>query len=145
MGSAHNTTCTSHFISTGGCQRQLVCTHPHPPPATTMRPSALRSTDPANYHASKALRGVVSRGSGVVSGIDFIYVFIALALLAGTYLHSSTFRLIASAFCGIGGALRGCLGRASEGIWGYMGVSGGSWGHLGVCRVYFVSETAQVE
>jgi len=34
--------------------------------------------------------------------------------LLGMGLHSSTFRLNVSAFCGIGGALRGCLG----GVWG---------------------------
>jgi len=49
----------------------------------------------------------------------------------GMGLHSSTFRLNVSAFDGIGGAFRGCLG--------------GVKGHYGVFRVYFVSETAQVE
>jgi len=39
----------------------------------------------------------------------------------GRGLRSFTFRLNLSAFCGIGGALRGCLG--------------GVWGCLGVCRV----------
>jgi len=46
-------------------------------------------------------------------------------------LHSSTIQLNVSAFCRIGGALMGRLG----GIRGCQGMS----------RVYFVSETAQVE
>jgi hypothetical protein len=45
--------------------------------------------------------------------------------------HLSIGRLIISASCGIGGAIRGCLG-------------GAQW-VLGGIRVYFVSETAQVE
>ena len=59
----------------------------------------------------------------------------------GRGLHSSTFRLNLSAFRGIGvhlgviyGVSRGCLG----GVRGYEG-------DQGVCRVCFVSETAQVE
>ena len=54
---------------------------------------------------------------------------------SGRVLHSFNYRLNRSAFCGIGGALRGCLG----GVWE---VSGGIWGCF---RVYFVSETAEVE
>jgi hypothetical protein len=50
-------------------------------------------------------------------------------------LHSSTFRLNLSTFCGIGGAFSGCLG-------GVLEVSGGIGGCLGCI---FVSETAQVE
>ena len=42
-------------------------------------------------------------------------------------LHSSTFRLNVNDFCGIGGVFRGSLGGR------------------GMSRVYFVSETAQVE
>ena len=83
MGSAHNTTRANQ--------------------GDHQRPSALRAPDPANYHASKALGGVVSRGSGVVSGIDFIYVFIALGSHCWQSLtHPSTFRLIVSALCGKG-------------------------------------------
>jgi hypothetical protein len=41
----------------------------------------------------------------------------------GRGLHSSTFQLSLSAFCGIGGAFRGCLG-------GVQGVSGGIRGWL---------------
>jgi hypothetical protein len=50
-------------------------------------------------------------------------------------LHSSNFRLNVSAFCAIGGALRGSLG----GCEGCFSV------YEGLFRVYFVSETAQVE
>ena len=50
-------------------------------------------------------------------------------------LHSSTFRLNVSAFRGIGVAYRGCSGNIEEVFGGIRGVS----------RVYFVSETAQVE
>ena len=39
-------------------------------------------------------------------------------------LHSSTFRLNVSAFCGIGGVSRGCL----EGVWEVMGVIRGCLG-----------------
>jgi hypothetical protein len=53
----------------------------------------------------------------------------------GRGLHSSTFRLNLSAFCGIRGAIRGCQGVVRGGIRRYYGVF----------RVYFVSETAQVE
>ena len=53
-------------------------------------------------------------------------------------LHSSTFRLNVSAFCGTGGTFRGCLG-------GVKGVFRRSQGYLGVFKVYSVSETAQVE
>ena len=56
----------------------------------------------------------------------------------GRGLHSSTFRLNLSAFWGIGvriGVVRGWLG----------GVIGGIEQHQGVLRVYFVSETAQVQ
>jgi hypothetical protein len=49
----------------------------------------------------------------------------------GRGLDSSTFRLNVSAFYGIGGALRGC----SEGV----------MGREGVLKVYFQSETSQVE
>jgi len=45
-------------------------------------------------------------------------------LPAARGLHSSSFRLKLSAFCGIGGALRGCLGGAWKvlgNIWGYLG------------------------
>ena len=46
-------------------------------------------------------------------------------LLDGRGLHSSTFRLNVSAFCGIGGAFRGgCLGgvqEVSSAIWGCKG------------------------
>ena len=52
---------------------------------------------------------------------------------AGRGLHS-TFLLKVSAFCGIGGA----LGL----FWRYLA---GATGHYGVFRVYFASETAQVE
>ena len=38
----------------------------------------------------------------------------------GRGLHSSTFRLNLSAFCGIGGAFRGCLG-----VLGMLGLEGG--------------------
>ena len=50
-------------------------------------------------------------------------------------LHSSTFRLNVSAFCGIGSAWKGL----------FRGGLGGVWGNQGLCRVFFVSETAQVE
>jgi NADH:ubiquinone reductase (non-electrogenic) len=50
-------------------------------------------------------------------------------------LHSSTFRLNLSAFCGIGGAFRNCSGGGKKVFRGYQGVF----------RVHFVSETAQVE
>jgi hypothetical protein len=50
-------------------------------------------------------------------------------------LHSSTFRLNVSAFCGI----RGCIYEL------FFGCLAGGRGHQGVFRVYFVSETAQVE
>ena len=50
-------------------------------------------------------------------------------------LLSSTFRLSVSAFCGAGGAFRGCLG----------GVQGVLRGLRACFRVYFVSETAEVE
>jgi len=53
---------------------------------------------------------------------------------AGRGLHSFTFQLNVSAFCGIGGAFRGCLGLGFE----VEGVLGG-------VRVYIASETAQVE
>ena len=56
-------------------------------------------------------------------------------LIRGRGLHSSTFRLNLGAFCGIGGAFRGCLG----GDWRVLGR------YQGVFRVYFVSEPAQVE
>jgi hypothetical protein len=55
-------------------------------------------------------------------------------LAKGRGLHSPTFRLNVSAFCGIGGAFnlpRGCLG--------------GMTGYQGVLRVLFDSGTAQVE
>jgi hypothetical protein len=46
------------------------------------------------------------------------------ARIYGRGLHSSTFRLIVSAFCWIGGALKGCLGGVQE-VSGVMrGVSG---------------------
>ena len=53
----------------------------------------------------------------------------------GRGLHSSTFRLDVSAFCGIGGVIRGCVGGAYE-------VLGGIRGCL---RENSVSEPAQVE
>jgi hypothetical protein len=49
-------------------------------------------------------------------------------------LHSSTFRLTVSAFRGMWGASRACLG----GVQGVLGILRG-------VRVYFVSVTAQVE
>ena len=52
-------------------------------------------------------------------------------------LHSSTFRLNVSAFCGIGGAFWDCLGAA-------YGVLRGIGGYYGVSRVYAAWETAQV-
>jgi hypothetical protein len=61
-----------------------------------------------------------------------------LGCAAGRVLHSSTFWLNLSAFCGIGGVCRGCLGDVYE-------VLRGLRGDQGVFRVYFVSETAQVE
>ena len=39
-------------------------------------------------------------------------------------LHSSTFRLNVSAFCGIGGAFKGCLGGVQEVLGGIRGCSG---------------------
>ena len=48
-----------------------------------------------------------------------------LTYVAGRGLHSSTFRLNVSAFCGTGGAFRGCLGGAQE-------VNGGITGCLRV-------------
>jgi hypothetical protein len=57
--------------------------------------------------------------------------FGALCMAAGRGLYSSTFRLNLSAFCGIGGTLRGCVGCVRV--------------HQGVSRVCFVSEAAQVE
>jgi len=56
-------------------------------------------------------------------------------------LHSFTFQLNVSAFCGIGGALRVCLGVVSR----VFRRCRGNWGVLGIYRVYFVSDTAQVE
>jgi len=53
----------------------------------------------------------------------------------GRGLHSSTFQLIVSAVCVIGGALRGCLGAV-------QGVSGGIRGCAGCV---LVSETVHVE
>ena len=50
---------------------------------------------------------------------------------SGKGLHSFTFQLSLSAFCRMGDAIRGCLG--------------GVRGNKGVFRVYFMSETAQVE
>jgi hypothetical protein len=50
---------------------------------------------------------------------------------SGRGLHSPTFKLNVSAFCGIQGAFMGCLGSVYE-------VSRS-------IRVYFMSETAQVE
>ena len=54
-------------------------------------------------------------------------------------LHSSTFQLNVSAFCGIGGASRDCLGvilrvfRRCRGVLGDVGgCVGGCWGVLGV-------------
>jgi hypothetical protein len=55
--------------------------------------------------------------------------------ILGRALHSSTFRLNLSAFCGTGGAFRGCL-------WGVKGVSEGIMRCLGC---FFVSDTAEVE
>jgi len=59
----------------------------------------------------------------------------AAALTLGRGLHWSTFRLNVSVFCGIGGALRGCL-RV------FWGDTGGIRGCLG-CVI--VSDMAQVE
>ena len=53
-------------------------------------------------------------------------------------LHSSTFRLNLIAFCGIGVHSGVVLGGVHE-------VSGATKEYQGVFRVYFVSETAQVE
>ena len=39
---------------------------------------------------------------------------------------------------------KGCLG-GNTGYWGFLGVLGGVCGYRGVFRVYFASETAQVE
>ena len=78
---------------------------------------------------------------------------------AGRGLHSSTSRLNLSAFCGIGGAFRGCLGviqveafRGCLGViytsggTGYvMGYTSGGRGYKGMFRVRFMSETVQVE
>ena len=50
-------------------------------------------------------------------------------------MNSSTFRLNVSAFCGIGGAFRACLG----GVWGVTGAV------RGCLTGYFVSGTAHVE
>jgi hypothetical protein len=44
--------------------------------------------------------------------------------MGGRGLHSSTFRLNVSAFCGMGGAFRGCLG----GEWEVLGVRCGCLG-----------------
>ena len=58
----------------------------------------------------------------------------SLSCLMSGALHSSTSQLNHSAFGGIRGAFRGCLG----GVRGYQGFQG-------VCGVYFVTETVQVE
>ena len=59
----------------------------------------------------------------------------AAGVLVGRGLHSSTFQLTASAFCGIGGTLGGV----------YKGVTRCHGGGQGCFRCDFVSETAQVE
>ena len=59
--------------------------------------------------------------------------------VAGRGLHSSTFRLNVSVYCGIGGMDRGC-------VYGMLrGFLGGVGRHRGLSKVYFVSETVQVE
>jgi len=65
---------------------------------------------------------------------NLIWAFAKLRHTPGRGSHSSTSQLNVSAVCGIGVACRGFLGAVLEvfrGVWGY--------------RVYFVSETAQVE
>jgi hypothetical protein len=48
-------------------------------------------------------------------------------VLTGRGLHSSTFRLNVSAFCGIGGAIRGYRGIVRGALGVMMGFSGGIW------------------
>jgi len=71
---------------------------------------------------------------GVVHG-QHVVLLVQLELPVLRGLHSSIFRLNVNAFYGIGGA---CRGR-------YKGCLGGVREYQGVCRVCFVSETAQVE
>jgi len=77
---------------------------------------------------SAALKYLLRRGADVEA-----------AGAAGRGLHSSTSQLNVSAFCGIGGAFRGCLSGV-EGVFvgGEEVSSGVGWG-------VFVSETARVE
>jgi len=72
--------------------------------------------------------GPLDSGAGNESSASF-------KLGAGRGLHSSTFRLNVSAFCGIGIVFGDYL----------RGGAGGFRGYGGKCRVYFVSETAQIE
>jgi len=70
----------------------------------------------------------MGRGSGGASGgaeAEHHYYF------AGRCLHSSTLQLNVSAYNGIGGARRGCVARVQV--------------VFRVFRVFFVSDTAQVE
>ena len=66
-------------------------------------------------------------------------------LTSGRGLHSSTLSLNLSAFCGIGGACRGCLAGVQGVLGGIRGCLGGVRGYQGVFRVYYVTETAEVE
>ena len=54
-------------------------------------------------------RGAVSVESNSLE-FSLVLLIIMLVLIVGRGLHSSTFQLNLSAFCGIGGTFRGCLG-----------------------------------
>ena len=50
----------------------------------------------------------------------------------GRGLHSFTFQINVSAFCGIGGASKGCLGAIEGVLWGVRGDKGPLWGEQDV-------------
>ena len=100
--------------------------------------SGRAATSPVVLTLRDSYNQTVSSGSGASAALIASYPT-GVTLSAGSRavmangrgLDSSTFRLNVSAFYGIGGALRGC----SEGV----------MGREGVLKVYFQSETSQVE
>jgi len=87
----------------------------HRGPPTFQKPTRFQTRDSAGFN----LHRPTMRGSNSTA-MTFLHVsssrIVRLPVPRG--LHSSTFRLNLSAFCGIGGTFRGCLG-------GVQGVIGG--------------------
>jgi len=90
-----------------------------------------------SYDVASSICQTLARGHGRAQGQLILSGFQSDSTLRqrdirarppGRGLHSPTFRLNVSALCGIGGALRVCLGGAQGMLGGISGVSGGVYG-----------------